>query len=219
MTTSTATNQCKAGEGHLVIHPDGRTEFITQVELGVDGRQAIVGGRFDCVYLEPGLDMWIHDEGKFLCDLNPVATALFQQLTGRDDDTIWGTVVLSSVDDEGASLPIPAAKVGHLREEIEFLAWKQRLQRSALLLAPQSVNEDTCGCSLGRRCDEHAGSHLMMCTECDEDVLVDESDPFCPDCHTCECGTRYLAGRGWLVWSATWNTGGPLMCPDCDGEA
>lgn len=156
MTASPISNECTAGEGHLVIHPDGQTELITQVELGMEGRQAIVGGRYDCVYLEPGLDMWIHDEGKFLCDLNPVATALFQQLTGRDDDTIWGTVVLSSVDDDGASLPIPAAKVGHLREVVEFLAWKQRLQRSSLLVSPPSVTWDTCGCWPDWQCDEHA---------------------------------------------------------------
>ena len=149
ITASTVSNQCKPGEAHLLIHPDGETEFVTQVELGVDGRQAIIGGRFDCVYLAPGLDMWIHDEGKLLCDLNPVATALFQLLTRRTDDAVWGTVILSGVNDEGVSLPLSTGTarelrelVGHLRDLVEHFAWQCLLSQGALLVSPPPVSDD-----------------------------------------------------------------------------
>lgn len=149
MTTSAVSNECKAGEGHLIIHPDGVTEFITQVQLGVEGRQAVIGGRFDCVYLQPGLDMWIHDEGKFVCDLNPIASTLFQLMTRRTDDAIWGTVILSGVDDEGASLPLGADAahalrelIGHLRELVEQLARQHVLSQGTHLVTSPAASED-----------------------------------------------------------------------------
>ena len=142
MTASPISNECKAGEGHLVIHPDGQTEFVTQVELGVEGRQAIIGGRYDYVILNPCVSMWIHDEGRFLCDLNPVATALFQRLAGTDD-TIWGTVILSGVNYEGETQPLPAADVAYLRELLEQLTGQRVPSQHAHLVSPQSVSEDS----------------------------------------------------------------------------
>lgn len=183
-TTSVATNQCKAGEGHLVIHPNGETEFITQVELGVDGRQAIIGGRFDCVYLKPGLDMWIHDEGLFLCPLNPVASMLYTLMTGRCElAAVMGTVVLSGVDDEGASLPLSADTASSLRMLVGDLV--ELAEEAALFTTP-------CVC-----CDEPVtypvhideGPRRIYCDTCAgcDKVSVDQR---CDACYAAEEETQ-----------------------------
>lgn len=94
-------------QGYLVIHSSGHTEFIFESgSLGLDRMQAIIGGRINCIALTHGLDMWVHDEGKFACSLNRSATAIYEHYLGAID-AVFGTIIIAGVDAEGASKPIP----------------------------------------------------------------------------------------------------------------
>ena len=94
-------------QGYLVIHPNGHSEFIFESGgLGLARMQGIVGGRINCIALTHGLDMWVHDEGKFVCSLNRPATAIYEHYLGAVD-VVFGTAILAGVDAEGEAKPIP----------------------------------------------------------------------------------------------------------------
>lgn len=104
-----------AMRGYLVIRPNGGTTFIRgDKRLGGARMQSIIGGRLDYIALAPGLDMWIHDEGKFECDYNPAATAIFERYLG-EGDVVFGTVLLAGVDGEGAKIPLAPGVIRSLR--------------------------------------------------------------------------------------------------------
>lgn len=64
----------------LIVETDGtsRLQSWTPTADGglLDQLQGAVGGLVDVVALTDQLDMWVHDEGLYVCEPNPVATLL-----------------------------------------------------------------------------------------------------------------------------------------------
>jgi hypothetical protein len=72
--------------------------------------QEVVGGLVDCVGLTPTADLWVNDEGLYLCGPNPVATVLAHVLANRDlAQPLFGPAVFTGgVDEEGTTLGLTA---------------------------------------------------------------------------------------------------------------
>lgn len=68
--------------------------------------QEVVGGLVDCVGLTPTTDLWVNDEGLYLCVPNPVATVLAHVLAARDlAQPLFGPAVFTGgVDGQGTTL-------------------------------------------------------------------------------------------------------------------
>lgn len=69
--------------------------------------QTAVDGMIDIIRIDPKVDMYINDEGKYTQEINHYATALFQT-TFNTRDYISGAVVFTGgVDDEGEDKALP----------------------------------------------------------------------------------------------------------------
>lgn len=97
----------------LVIHPDGE---VVDVNLAPSSdRLALMREHLDCrlvdvVALTDRLDMWLDDEGVYGKPVNSIATSL-----ARRYGYVWqpyhGSVLLCSVDGEGASTDLDTAQL------------------------------------------------------------------------------------------------------------
>lgn len=90
----------------VVIDTDGNARRRTWAVAGggfLPRLQAAVGGLVDVVALTDHLDMWVHDEGLYRCQANPVATIL-AIAHGRTTQPYYGTAVFTGgADDHGAT--------------------------------------------------------------------------------------------------------------------
>lgn len=93
----------------------------------LDRLQGAVGGCVDVVALvagENGLDMWVHDEGLYLCEPNPVATVIAQRF-GLTSQPYFGPAVLTGgADSRGVTRGLTGglatyllARVGEIRAD------------------------------------------------------------------------------------------------------
>ncbi|WP_448812149.1 DUF3846 domain-containing protein [Agromyces bauzanensis] len=111
MTTTTETTT-----GFLLVPVEGPVQVIEPGADSGDTLRKAVGGWFECVGLEAGLDMWLNEEGKLEgLPHNRRAQGLWDATFGAGTDYIVGPAVLSGgVDDEGDTLPLDAATIAGL---------------------------------------------------------------------------------------------------------
>ena len=86
--------------------------------------QEVVGGLVDCVGLSPAADLWVNDEGLYLCGPNPVATVLAHVMAGRDlAQPLFGPAVFTgSADEEGATLGLTEDEAKALTTSAEWFS-------------------------------------------------------------------------------------------------
>ena len=83
--------------------------------------QAAVGGDIDVVRLHPEMEMWVHDEGLYACDLNPVASAVAAGM-GFVHQPYCGPVVFTGgADEDGNTLGLSDELAEVLMELVERL--------------------------------------------------------------------------------------------------
>jgi len=83
--------------------------------------QAAVGGDIDVVRLHPEMEMWVHDEGLYRCELNPVATAVAAGM-GFVSQPYCGPVVFTGgADENGNTLGLSDELAEVLLELVERL--------------------------------------------------------------------------------------------------
>lgn len=112
----------------VVVDPDGNARQESW-ETGDDGScleqlQGAVGGLVTVVHLdEVDVDMWLNDEGLYLCDPNPVATII--AVANRDADgampqPYFGPAVFTGgPDEDGATQSLSAGMAEQLLELAE----------------------------------------------------------------------------------------------------
>lgn len=95
----------------LRIDVDGTvTEIEWAPEAAVGVLQEAVGGIFANVDLSEDLDMWVNDEGLYLCEPNQAATNVVRTYLGQDTQPFHGPAVFTGgVDEEGDTLSIGGA--------------------------------------------------------------------------------------------------------------
>lgn len=76
--------------------------------------QRAVGGWVDVVRLGAGIDMWVNDEGLWVLDPNPVASAVLAHLGGQQ--VIAGPVVFAASTEAGETVSLSADQVETLCE-------------------------------------------------------------------------------------------------------
>ncbi|GAA4757485.1 hypothetical protein GCM10023328_46710 [Modestobacter marinus] len=115
------------------------TTAITVVRLDIEGNairaqwspgpsgslleplQAAVGGDVDVVRLHPEMEMWVHDEGLYRCELNPVASAVAAGM-GFSRQLYCGPVVFTGgADEDGNTLGLSEELAEVLLELVERL--------------------------------------------------------------------------------------------------
>ena len=95
--------------------------------------QAAVGGDVDVVRLHPEMEMWVHDEGLYRCDLNPVASAVAAGM-GFVQQPYCGPVVFTGgADEDGNTLGLSDELAEVLMELVE------RLKANPVRLAAISI--------------------------------------------------------------------------------
>ena len=109
VTTDVVVHDAAGGLSALLVREDGSHEAIRLPGEGsarVAELQRLVGGFFDCVGLDPHTDMWVHDEGLFVCQPNPVASRL-AAAHGFDLQPYYGPAVFTGgVDAQGDTLAL-----------------------------------------------------------------------------------------------------------------
>ena len=92
----------------MVINTEGMIGTVPLSGNTLDTLQGLVGGLIEHLpFPVAGIDAWINEEGKYLCEPNALATSIM-----RDGgmlfpgDWIAGTMVLTSTDDEGNTRPL-----------------------------------------------------------------------------------------------------------------
>ena len=81
--------------------------------------QAAVGGDVDVVRLHPELEMWMHDEGLYRCELNPVASAVAAGM-GFSRQPYCGPVAFTGgADEDGNTLGLSDELAEVLLELVE----------------------------------------------------------------------------------------------------
>lgn len=100
-----------------------------EVDLGEDSYSVLsdaVGGYIECVELNPGLSLWVNEEGKLIgLPTNQVATRIWDTVFGFNTDIIKGDVILTGgADSEGNTLGLSDEMVA-LVEKLtpEFVKW------------------------------------------------------------------------------------------------
>jgi len=85
--------------------------------------QEVVGGLVDCVGLTPTADLWVNDEGLYLCEPNPVASVLAHVIANRDlRQPLFGPAVFTGgVDEDGATLGLSEQAAQGLRAQVDWL--------------------------------------------------------------------------------------------------
>jgi len=85
--------------------------------------QEVVGGLVDCVGLTPTADLWVNDEGLYLCEPNPVASVLAHVMADRDlAQPLFGPAVFTGgVDEDGGTLGLSEEAAQGLRAQVEWL--------------------------------------------------------------------------------------------------
>lgn len=104
--TETATATCRV----LVICTDGVTRnerWPVRADGSIlAGLQEAVGGLVDVVSLTDQVDLWVNDEGLYVCEPNPFATLVASGF-GRWTQPYLGTAVFTGgVDGEGRTLSL-----------------------------------------------------------------------------------------------------------------
>lgn len=108
----------------LRIDDAGSITEITWAEgESLPALQSAVGGLIDVVQLAPDLDLWVHDEGLYLFEPNPhataVATVFAAQAGARLAQAFHGPAVFTGgVDDEGDTLPLSEEQAEQIRQSI-----------------------------------------------------------------------------------------------------
>ena len=83
--------------------------------------QAAVGGDIDVVRLRPEMEMWVHDEGLYRCELNPVASGVAAGM-GFSRQPYCGPVVFTGgADEDGNTLGLSDELAEVLLELVERL--------------------------------------------------------------------------------------------------
>ena len=88
----------------VIVCRVGQHPVVEQIDAGLDGMQAIVGGYIECVQLsgtlESGVDLWLNEEGR----INGMPlNRLVKDDRGRNWD-VFGDVFISRHDDEGETI-------------------------------------------------------------------------------------------------------------------
>ncbi|MPV50120.1 DUF3846 domain-containing protein [Pseudactinotalea sp. HY160] len=114
MTTS-ARQPAEATQVALRLDVDGSLTALTLPETGSSLKvlQRGVGGTVDVVGVRRGMDMWLHDEGLFIYEVNKFATTIAHELLdGNIHQSFHGPAVFTGVDGEGdtVGLSVPDAK-------------------------------------------------------------------------------------------------------------
>lgn len=108
--TQSATVSAYAPVRAVIVETDGsaRVEDLQPSESGSLLRvlQDAVGGLIDVAALGEGLDMYVHDEGFYVCDPNPVATVIAHVTGGREQPFFGPAVFTGGVDAEGLDTSI-----------------------------------------------------------------------------------------------------------------
>lgn len=101
----------------LRLDIDGSLSELTLPTKGGTLRtlQAGVGGTVDVVRVGNGLDMWLHDEGVFVHEVNKFATTIAWELLGGGTQAFYGPVVFTGVDDEGDTIGLSRHDEKYLR--------------------------------------------------------------------------------------------------------
>ena len=94
----------------VVVDPDGSSRqerWTTAADGGLlEQLQRAVGGLVDVVALSEHVDLWVNDEGLYLCEPNPVAT-LLAVAYGRTRQPYFGPAVFTGgADSNGATLSL-----------------------------------------------------------------------------------------------------------------
>ena len=99
-----------------------RAQWSPRPSGGVlDALQAAVGGTVDVVRMHPDMNLWVHDEGLYVCDLNPVATAVAAGM-GFVHQPMCGDVVFTGgADEDGNTLGLSDELAEVLMELVERL--------------------------------------------------------------------------------------------------
>ena len=113
--------------GVVVVEVDGAvradTWAITAEKDTLGYLQDAVGGLIDVVGLTESVDMWVNDEGLFLCEPNPLATMLAAGLADRDlAQPFFGPAVFTgSCDEAGTTLGLTVAQLAEVLRQAEWL--------------------------------------------------------------------------------------------------
>ena len=107
----------------LVVDPDGAAHR-ERWTAGPDGSllaqlQTAVGGLVDVVALADHLDLWVNDEGLYLCEPNPVATLLTLAL-GRNAPVYGPAVFTGGADPDGSTRGLHARTCAQLMTAAEL---------------------------------------------------------------------------------------------------
>jgi len=86
----------------IKLNIDGTTETLDlDVESTLGVLQEAVDGYIDLIQLNPSLNMYINDEGKFTQEPNPYATHMFRAVYNTPDFISGPVVFVGGVDSEG----------------------------------------------------------------------------------------------------------------------
>lgn len=103
----------------VIIETDGtaRVEDMTPAASGslLDPLQTAVGGLIDVAGLGEGLDMYVHDEGFYVCEPNPVASLIAITLGGRTQPFFGPAVFTGGCDSNGYDVSISDARAAEVQ--------------------------------------------------------------------------------------------------------
>ena len=109
----------------VIIKVDG-TKSVAEFEVG-DSYTLLkdtVGGLIECVTLRDKnfADMWLNEEGKLLnFEVNPIATALWEDMYGTTDYICGDVIITGNADDEGETLGLSDEEVSYFLTYGNFL--------------------------------------------------------------------------------------------------
>lgn len=116
-----------AGPSAVVVFEDGTVQndtwTLTANKPSLAHLQEVVGGLVDCVGLTPTADLWVNDEGLYLCKPNPLATVLAHVVANRDlAQSLFGPAVFTGgADEEGATLGLTEDAAQALTASAEWI--------------------------------------------------------------------------------------------------
>ena len=107
----------KHATGYAKITAEGTLEIIDARDVAntFTFLQEQVGGHFDVVSTDNGLDFWLHDEGMFIYPVNHVGTAVIVRALGHYWQNYHGPIIVARHNKQGDTVPLTAQDIETLR--------------------------------------------------------------------------------------------------------
>jgi len=101
----------------VAVREDGSASIITLSPPAHEALRAQIGGRIDLLRCRPGLDMWIHDDGLYECEPNPVASMIALHMLGGIPQVYFGPAVFTGgADANGETVGLTEAQAACLMD-------------------------------------------------------------------------------------------------------